>query len=285
MNTLERTRLISRAFSRPVLEGIARSGVASDVTRELADLGVTSERKNAVVGDLFDAGLSAMESHYRCEYVYKAAIANRIVFGRHSPRTSSLAIELGVGSSIVDAAVFNGTSTAYEIKTEFDSHRRLSSQTSDYLRAFDRVYLVTHPQLANRYAALIDQRVGVLCLTEKGSLSELRPAIGDATRVEAGPVLRMLRQQEYMDAVQTHFGPQPVLPNGRLFEHYAALFEMLSPQQAHDALVNAMRARTTDDETVTFVQALPKSLRALGYATPLSRPQRRRVLEALAIRL
>ena len=95
----------------------------------------------------------------------------------------------------------------------------------------------------------------------------------------------MLRQREYMDAVHAHFGPQPSLPNGLLFEHYAALFEMLTSQQAHAALVGAMRARTTDNESVAFVQALPKSLRVLGYATPLSRPQRGRILDALAIRL
>lgn len=223
-----------------------------------------------------------METSYRCEYVYKSAIANRIVFGRHSPRTSSLAIEIAVGRSIVDAAVFNGTSTAYEIKTEFDSHRRLSTQTQDYLRAFDRVYVVTHPPLAERYEALVDRRIGILCLTGKGSLTEIRAAIGDQSRVEPAAVFRMLRQKEFMDIVLTHFGAQPMLPNGLLFEHYRKLFEKLTAEQAHEGLVRAMRARTTDDESVSFVQALPKSMRALAYATPLSRPQRRRVLEALA---
>lgn len=282
MNSLEHSRQISRVFSRPVLERIARSGEASDVARELMSLGVTCKRDGAAVGDLFEASLAVMESSYRCEYVYKAAIANRIVFGRHSPRTSSLAIELAVGNSIVDAAVFNGTSTAYEIKTEFDSHRRLTTQTQDYLRAFDRVYVVTHPVLAERYESLVDPRIGILCLTGKGSLTELRPAIGDPLRVEPAAVFRMLRRQEFMDIVHAHFGPQPTLPNGLLHEHYRELFEMLSGDEAHEGLVGAMRARTTDGESVSFIQALPKSLRALAYATPLSRPQRRRVLDALA---
>lgn len=282
MNDLDRSRLIARIFTRPVMEDIARRGTASHVARELKALGVFPTGSPSVVADLFDASLEAIGSSYRCEYVYKAAIASRIVFGRHSPRTSSLAIELGVAGSIVDAAVFNGTSTAYEIKTEFDTHRRLSTQAPDYARAFNRVYIVTHPSMAERYASLVDERVGILTLSEKNRLREARAAVGDLSLIEPATVFRMLRRQEYMDAVHQHFGPQPAQPNGRIAGYYAALFCQLSSIQAHDVLVAAMRSRTTDSETVAFVSMLPASLRALAYATPLSRPQRERVLGALA---
>lgn len=282
MNSLERSRQISRAFTRPVLERIAQSGQAGEVVDALTSLGVNCASR-ASVGDLFDASLSTMQASYRCEYVYKAAIANRIVFGRHSPRTSSLAVELGVGRSIVDAAVFNGTSTAYEVKTEFDSPRRLSTQTPAYLRAFDRVYVVTHQDLAERYASLVDSRVGILCLTNQGSLHTFREAASDITRVEPDIVFRMLRRREYMDAAHKHFGPQAAMPNGLVTQHYQQLFSQLDCRQAHDALVSAMRARTTDMETVEFVSRLPASLRALAYATPLSRPRRHGLLAALAV--
>src|SRR5262245_56519843 len=68
MNSLERSRQISRVFSRPVLESIARTGNADDVARELRSLGVTSDHGDAVVGDLFEASLAVVESGYRCEY-------------------------------------------------------------------------------------------------------------------------------------------------------------------------------------------------------------------------
>lgn len=283
MNDLDRSRLIARVFSRPVIEDIARRGTATHVAGELKALKVSPARSPATIADLFDASLEEIGASYRCEYVYKAAIASRIVFGRHSPRTSSLAIELGVAGSIVDAAVFNGTSTAYEIKTEYDSHRRLSTQTPDYLRAFDRVYIVTHPDMAERYASLVDERVGILSLSEKNSLRETRAAVSDLSRIEPAIVFRMLRRKEYMDCVHRHFGPQPTLPNGRIARHYGALFCQLSSTQAHDALVAALRSRTTDTETVNFLSTLPASLRALAYATPLSRPQRQRVMSALAV--
>jgi hypothetical protein len=282
MTPLDRSRLIARAFSRPVLEGMARRGTGADVSRKLASLGVGLDKATKTVGDMFDAGLEEIGRSYRCEYVYKAAIADRIVFGRHSPRTSSLALELGVDNSIVDAAVFNGTATAYEIKTEFDSPTRLTTQSPAYLRAFDRVFVVTHPDSAERYRGLLDERVGVLALNADNSLSVIRDAVGDISRVEPDVVFRMLRRAEYMEAVEMHFGPQPPLPNALLEAHYRTLFRNLTSLQAHTALVAAMRARTCSPKSADFYSSLPKSLRALGYATPLTVPQRARVLSSLA---
>lgn len=282
MTPLERSRLIARLFTRPVLVEVARRGCARGLASKLGKLGVGALSKSETLADLMDAGLQELGREYRCEYVYKAAIADRIVFGRHSPRTASLAIELPVDGSIVDAAVFNGTSTAYEIKTEFDSPVRLTTQTPAYLRAFDSVNLVTHPDLVEKYVQVLDPRVGIYALRADNSLSMKRAAVSDLSRIEPGVVFRMLRRAEYMSAVENYFGPQPELPNGLIAPHYRALFLQLTSQQAHRALVDAMRTRTTDAATSSYLAALPKSLRALGYATPLSAPQRARVLEAFS---
>ncbi|MBK0415887.1 sce7726 family protein [Chromobacterium haemolyticum] len=281
MKDLELPRRIARFFSRPVLEDIVRRGSAEQVGYELAMLGVSTGKSQSSMADLFEAAFALLSRHYRCEYVYKAAIANRIVFGRHSPSSASLAIELGVAGSIADAVVFNGTSTAYEIKTEYDSHRRLSTQTADYLRAFDKVYVVTHPDLATRYAGLVDERVGILCLNSKNSFSEIRPAIADISRVEPAVVCNMLRQNELMHTVQRYFGPQPELPNTLIAQHYGELFCQLSQFQVHQAIVSSLRQRTTAPEFVDFISRVPASLRSLAFAMPLSRPQRQRLLNVL----
>lgn len=280
MNDFELARRIARFFSRPVLEDIVRRGSAEPEGCELATLGVFAG-KNPCMADLFEAAFERLSRHYRCEYVYKAAIANRIVFGRHSPCTASLAIELGVGDSIADAVVFNGTSTAYEIKTEYDSHRRLVTQTADYLRAFDKVYVVTHPDLAARYASLVDERVGVLSLNGKNSFREIRPAIAEISRIEPAVVCNILRQKELMSTVQRYFGPQPELPNTLIAQHYSELFCQMSRLQVHKALVTSLRQRTNAPEFVDFISRVPTSLRSLAFAMMLSRPQRQRLLNAL----
>jgi len=272
---------MAKLFTRPVFTEIARAGSITPVLQQLRRLGFSSDDRNEI-GSLFDACLDELQTAYRCEYVYKSAIADRIVFGRHSPRTASMHVELPVGGSIVDVAVFNGTSTAYEIKTELDSDKRLSSQSPDYLRAFDRVFVVTHPSLVARYEAAVDDRVGILVLKGRNQLSEIRPAQSDVSRIDPAVVFRMLRRDEYIAAVTKYFGTQPALPNGALFAHYEVLFRKLDPSAAHDVLVSAMRQRTTDDATVSFVSELPRSLRPLGYATPLSGVQRMKLLKVLA---
>lgn len=177
--------------------------------------------------------------------------------------------------------MFNGTSTAYEIKTELDTDRRLSTQSIDYLKAFERVYLVAHPNHIARYARILDERVGILAMSSKGSLSQVRPAESCTSRLDKGALFRMLRMEEYCRAIQEAFGEQPKMPNGRVFQHFSSLWDELPIEKAHELTVEAMRSRTTTPAMVEFVTQLPRSLRVLGYATPLSRVQRARLLNAL----
>jgi hypothetical protein len=237
---------------------------------------------NAPVGEAFCAARRLLETHYRCEYVYKAAIVDRVVFGRHRPTTAGVQPELMVGRSIVDLAVFNGTSTAYEIKTELDTDRRLNTQTSDYLSAFDKIFVVTHPDLAGSYEAVVDERVGVLSLSARGQLRVVREACSDMTRVKTDVLFRMLRQDEYIDIVEQHFGPQGALPSGLAFAHCEALFARLNTGTAHRGFVDAMRRRTTGPETVSLAGKLPPSLRLFGLSMRFSGKQRERLLSAMS---
>lgn len=273
-------RRVAQAFTRPVLTQLARTG-SDQPLRRLLSCVAGRDAESVPLGSILDTTLEVLRKNYRCEYVYKAAIVDRIIFGRHSPRTASLHIELPVGRSIVDVAVFNGTSTAYEIKTELDSDRRLSTQTPDYLRAFERVYVVTHPSLVARYLRILDERVGILALSPRGSLAEVRAANGSGESIDKHALFRLLRSHEYCQALEQVFGAQPRLPNGRRYGHYNKLWMELSVEQAHKLTVSAMRARTTSPEMVAFMRQMPVSYRALGYATPLSSVQQARVLNLL----
>lgn len=282
LKNIERNRLIARYFSRPVLLDIARRGSAAHIIEDFRNLGIDVGRIGASAADFFEASFEAVNANYRCEYVYKTALANRIIFGRYSPRTASLNIELPVAGSIVDVAIFNGTSSAYEIKTEYDSNRRLSTQTPSYLKAFERVYVVVHPDMVAHYLDVIDNRVGVLSLNAKNQLKEVRASVKDVLRVEPETIFRMLRREEVAKIVQEKFGPQPEIPNGLINAHYLKFFQELTSVEAHEVFVRAMKARMTSEEDISFLRAVPKSLRALAYATPLSRPQRENLLSALA---
>ena len=92
---------------------------------------------------VLDSLYSEFKKNYKCEYVYKNTIVNKILLGRHSLNTSTLISELNVGKSKADIVIFNGTSTVYEIKTELDSLNRLEAQLEDYLKCFDKIYVIT----------------------------------------------------------------------------------------------------------------------------------------------
>ncbi|MEX3971728.1 sce7726 family protein [Paraburkholderia caribensis] len=275
-------RVIARMFTRPTFANMARSGSWRAAVGFLSghDLLVPSAEKQPLAS-LFDSAWQEMRRAYRNEFVYKTEITNRIVFGRHSPKTASLHVELPVGRSIVDIAVFNGTSTAYEIKTEFDTPRRLTTQTSDYLAAFSRVCLVTHPRCAESYADIVDPRVGVLVLTDRGALRVIREPLDNRENVSPKTIFGCLQRAEYVECVSHKIGEPVVKPSAIIQGYCGHVFQEFTPLEAHDIFVSALRKRKTDGDTVRFVTALPESLRVLGYATPLSGRQRETALFAL----
>jgi hypothetical protein len=278
----ERLRLLARMFTRPVFASLAKTGDWEHALAFLAGYGVLQAGPTQTVGDLFESAWVQLKKHYRNEYVYKAELANRLIFGRHSPRTAALHVEMPVGRSIVDLAVFNGTSTAYEIKTEFDSARRLQTQTSDYLKVFDKVFVVSHPSMAASFCEAVDWRVGVLCLNQRGSLTVIKDAHSNAEQLDPGTVFRCLHRAEYLEAAREATGQEMIYPNGLIAEKCEAIFSSFTPAQRHAVFVNSLRRRRTEVKIAGFVSELPSSLRVAGYATPLSGRQMETALSTLA---
>lgn len=278
---MEHLRLIVKVFTRPVVARMA-AGVDSATCLGFLRRGSLKRLTNADrVGEVLDQLWLQLLRHYRSEYVFKSVLANRLIFGRHSPRTASCHIELPVGKSIVDLAVMNGTSTAYEIKTEFDSPYRLKTQTHDYLAAFDRVYVLAPESRAEKYLAAVDRRVGILALTGRGTIASVREAVSNVANVSPGVTFRMMRRAEYVSVVEAQLGRRLSVPNGIIATECRRVFEAFEPIRAHREMVEALRARTTDESTASFIACLPPSLRALGYATPLSRVGRVNLLNLL----
>lgn len=283
LSALDRFRLLAQVFTRPVFANMARAGSWQSALRFLTSTKVAVERGKSTrpLQSFLVEVWDEVAKHYRNEYIYKNEIASRLVFGRHSPRTAGLQIELPVGRSVVDVAVFNGTSTAYEIKTEYDSTRRLESQAKDYLKAFDKVLVVTDNQMVNDVISTVDSRVGVVVLSRTGSLQTIRVAQSNQDRLDPTTIFRCLRRNEYLNAIQRLTGSIPDLPNGLIASHCERLFSSLSSVQAHEVFVSALRSRTTDQASASFLSSLPPPLRALGFATPLSASQRSSLLDVL----
>ena len=70
---------------------------------------------------LLDDLYQLLLAHYRCEYVYKNSVATSLFLNGHNPKDAYLTSEFRSAQSRADVVILNGTSTIYEIKTEYDS--------------------------------------------------------------------------------------------------------------------------------------------------------------------
>ena len=115
-------------------------------------------------GDAFRMAYDVLCEEYRSEYVFKNALAQRLLLERHTLDEAVLLTELRVGVAKADAVILNGTSTVYEIKTALDNLDRLPSQLESYTQVFDRVNVVTVDTMVESVMAIAPPRVGVMVL-------------------------------------------------------------------------------------------------------------------------
>jgi hypothetical protein len=270
----------ARFFTRPSFRALSNGTIPS-----WSHLGLTLPQARgdtrALVGNAIDEAYALLRGTYRNEYIYKNEIVSRVVFGRHSPKTAGFCSELAVGDSIADVVVFNGTSTVYEIKTELDSLQRLPSQLADYLCAFDRVNVVTHEGAVDAVLRMAPAEVGVILLTKRGALSQIRAAVDNTRNIVPSVLFGCLRRSEYLEILQRTHAWNADVPSAYLVAEAKKLFCELRPEVAHAQAVLKMRKRTTDSARAQFVSQLPYGLRTLGLSQPLSAVARARLLSVL----
>ena len=261
MFNLTYLRALAQLFSPPAIRSMAGMRLPSGMAGLIAESGLSGELPLAATNrTLIETIYRLLMRHYRCEYVYKNAIAKKILVGRHRLADATMATELRCDTSKADFVILNGTSTVYEIKTELDNLDRLPGQISSYRKMFDRIFVVAHQALAELLWDSLDSDVGILALTPKGTLRQLRDSVAHAELVDPNCIFDSLRKPEYMAIVEKHFGPQPPLPNTMHYSHYRAIFATLSPVVAHAEMVGALKLRFRPPVDRPFLEQIPDSL-------------------------
>lgn len=256
-------RAIFPIFRGPFLKRVA-CGHHVSALLELGDhfSDFSPPKQHHALRDWFDFFYTLLFSHYRCEYIYKNAIATKIYLGRHhSLQKSLLTDELRSGNSRADVVILNGTSTVYEIKSAYDSFNRLANQLYDYQKVFDRINVVTDEARAELVIDQVDHLVGVMCLDAEGKLSVVREASSNKSNTDPGTVFDCMRQPEFCAVVKKEFGDILDVPNSRLYREARELFCQLDPSRAHDLMVESVRLRGKRKPFVDLVDNAPESLK------------------------
>ena len=212
--------------------------------------------------DWFDFFYALLFSNYRCEYVYKNAIATKLYLGgHHSLQHSLFTDELRSGNSRADVVILNGTSTVYEVKSAYDSFDRLASQLADYRKVFDRIVVVTTEERAELVIDRFDDLIGVMSLDAEGELAVVKKAPSNKANTDPAAVFDCMRQSEFCAVIKTEFGDIPDVPNSRLYREALALFCQLDPSRAHDLMVERVRLRGKRKPFSDLVDNAPVSLK------------------------
>lgn len=277
-------------FGASVFRGLSRPCAPEEVRGIINSAGMPGLGRRMRLRLLFDRAYDQLLESYRCEYVFKNAITNNILLKNHSltatgPDGARMLTEFWVDDVRADLAVINGTSSVYEVKTSLDTLNRLAQQVAGYSRLFDRIHVVTVDSMAEAVLQQVPAHVGVMVLDPQGELLQRRAASSNKAQADVALIFRSMRALEVLQICREMSGQPLDVPNGRRAQVCWEIFKTLSPDQAHDAMVKALRGRQIHAAHLDLIDAVPQSLKHLSVAKAMNVAQYRSIrtrLDAVA---
>lgn len=221
----QNARGLSSLFTRRVFDALLHKDSVSLVS-QILDYYNIDLFKGLTLSQIFKKSYFALAKDYRCEYLYKNELLNQKLIKNYGTHRTLAINEFKVGNSIVDIAMFNGESKAFEIKSDLDSPFRLAGQMVDYTRLFQKCYVVVPETMLDNYINAIGCGIGVIVLTKVKRHLELETYRSAQPNEYIDPylVMRCLHTKEYMHLINSYFG---YLPQKSMFDMFQACSEMM----------------------------------------------------------
>lgn len=232
------------------------------------------------LSELFDEAYRLLSKHYPNEYVIKNIIANNVLLGKHSMNTASMLSELRIGSNKADCVIVNGSSTCYEIKTKFDSLKRLPEQLAAYTSSFDKTYVVTHEaHLDSLMKIQLDMpKFGILVSNSRNQLSQKIEAPLN-TDFDTSLMFHTLRKDEYLDIAYKITGSELSCSQTDLFSECKKIFCSLETSVANEEFKRVLKQYRRNDHN--FIRKLPKSMKNVGVSYNVHKKSKDRIISSL----
>ena len=283
----EETRLsaTSRLFSPGLIRELALKGSSPQFSRLAKESCLLDQmHRESPLSSLFEKAFSLLQrKEFRNEYIYKNALAHKILLGKHSLQTAAMLTEFRVGSCKADIAILNGTSTVYEIKSERDSLVRIQDQVSWYGRFFAHVNVITgENHIKNVFEAVPDD-VGVLLLTDRFQISTIRKSQYSPERISQDVIFNAIRRDEAKKILKNNGVELPKLPNTLMHTSLRKKFLELTPQLAHDGMVEVLGNARSQSAITDIMKSIPQSLQAVVLSTSLRKTDYSRFLDVMNI--
>lgn len=277
---LTNAKIMSNAFSKSILSDLLKNGKSKKfdlILSSISDLDV----KNKTHGELFDLLHLSMIKDYRNEYIYKNAIANKIVLGRHKFKNISFFTELFVWGVIADVVVANGTTTAYEIKTAYDSFSRLSNQVGIYEQAFEHVNIVIPECKLSSLLKVAPDNTGIIILSDNFTFQEYRKPVSNKDTLSTEIMISLLHVNDKKYLLRKYFDKEFEYKSITDFHNEKKYLLELDREILHKELLGSMHKRQYDQQRKDLVLKSPESLRSILISANYSRPKMKSISNLL----
>ena len=131
---------------------------------------LSNEDLDKLFCDTFNEEPSLFEINGKCKEVAEELMINyyhneafiKARFAKELKKHKAVSFfELPVCDSRADLCSINGNSVAYEIKTIYDTTKRLLKQVTDYLKAFEYVYVICPKEKTETILDIVPREVGI----------------------------------------------------------------------------------------------------------------------------
>lgn len=274
---------LARFFSAGVLKELAKLGRSPLLVRLLEESRVPHDpASDDPVSELFERAFDLLkERGNRHEYIYKAALTEKVLLGIHSLQTASMLNEFRVGPCKADLVILNGTGSVYEIKSERDSLSRLHDQVRAYSRVFAKVNVIVGKNHLKAVENCVPKYVGIQVLSNRYQISSIREADEDASRTEAAAIFDAITLQEAKIILEMAGVDVADVPNTLRYSAWRKQFAQLDPDFAHRMMVQVLKRTRNLQSLQSLLQEIPPSLYCASLSTRLLKKEKERLVEAL----
>lgn len=212
-----------------------------------------------------------LKKFYRCEYIYKNEIANQLLLKYHNDNSATMLKEVNSHSCIADVIIINGSTVAYEIKTELDNFERLPNQVASFSKIYDQLNVVTHYKAIPSLEALLPKNVGIMYLDDKGIIKSYKPAESNVELFDPTVSSLTLRQSELMIAHNKYEGPMPKMGTALIHRYCINWYQKLDLTISRKIFAESLKARRPSDHQFETMMQCPPSLRSLMLGVNFSK--------------
>ena len=278
-DNLARSRIYSSLFSRRVVSEVLK-GQYESIDKICAFFEDNKEQKTYF--EYFTYLYSFMMRYYRCEYVFKNELINKILPLHYTHQDTILFSEFHVGRSISDLAMFKDISIAYEIKTDYDSDKRLIHQLNDYNKLFDKCYLVASSDGYKKYAKELPDNVGIITFEYNGN-SFVPHIVKEAEPnevIDIHTLMRSIRMVEYESIVKYMYGSLPDVSAFDMFDECEKILANADNRKVRASFMRVIKQRKTNTQSL---KQFDHCFRQLGLATHITLNEYNRFINNLSI--